>query len=210
MICSGLFIQPPGIIRQIYPEADWRIENTSKEVFLTFDDGPIPEVTPWVIDLLGKYSIRSTFFCVGENVKKFPSVYKLITERGHSAGNHTFNHLNGLKTKNKDYFLNVEKAARYIETDLFRPPHGLLSIGQYKYLKNKYKIIMWDILSRDTHPGITNQEVLKYVISLVRSGSIITFHDSLKSFPVLKIVLPAVIEKLKEDGYSFHPIELKK
>jgi len=203
----GLVIQPPVLMRKIYPDAVYRIRNDEKKVFLTFDDGPIPEVTPWLTDLLEAYSVKSTFFCVGENVKKYPDVYNLLSNRGHRVGNHTYNHLRGLKTPNDVFLLNVERASALIDSDLFRPPHGLMTIGQYKNLKKKFRIILWDVLSCDTRHGIDPEEVLRNVLGHVRSGSVITFHDSLKSSNILKEVLSVMIEKLKEEGYSFHPIE---
>jgi len=182
------------------------MKEAGQVVFLTFDDGPIPEVTPWVLDLLKKEDIKATFFCVGENVQKYPGIYQQILDEGHSVGNHTFNHLQGIKTNNQDLFSNIEKAANYIHSDLFRPPHGLLKPSQYKYLKKKYRIIMWDLISCDYDKWIKPGEVLKNVTDFVRPGSIITFHDSEKARINLMKALPLSIQWMKEQGYRFEAI----
>lgn len=199
-------IQPPGFLRRIYPEAVWRIDTTEKLLCLTFDDGPIPEVTPWILNLLDDLSVKATFFCVGENVVKYPSIYTEILQQGHKTGNHTYNHLQGFKTSTVDYIQNIDKAARYIDTDLFRPPHGLMSRAQYLRLKEKYTLVMWDLFSGDTKSGNSAGKVYHDVFNHVRPGSVITFHDSLRSFQILKSILPDIIKKLIDSGYSFLPL----
>jgi peptidoglycan/xylan/chitin deacetylase (PgdA/CDA1 family) len=178
-----------------------------KAVYLTFDDGPIPVITPWVVGLLGQYNIKATFFMVGDNVRKHPEEYRLVVDAGHKVGNHTFNHLKGLSTDTRDYIGNVEKANELIHSNLFRPPHGLLRRSQYKVLSKHYRFIMWDLVTRDYSKRLNGEEVLAIVKRLVRNGSIITFHDSLRSEENLKYALPRAIEWLLGQGYSFKVFE---
>lgn len=199
--------QVPGFVRDLFPKALWRMDPNEKAVYLTFDDGPIPVITPWVIDLLEHYNIKATFFMVGDNVRKHPQEYNLVVEAGHRVGNHTFNHLKGLYTSKQEYLENVEKADALIHSDLFRPPHGLLRRSQYNSLKERYKIVMWDLVTRDYSYRLNGEEVLEKVKKLVRNGSIITFHDSLRSQENLKYALPRAIEWLLEQGYSFKVFE---
>ena len=177
-----------------------------KTVYLTFDDGPIPEITPWVLDLLDKYNIKATFFCVGDNVRKYPEVYRQVLERGHQVGNHTFNHVQGIRTLSKNYIRNAEKASEYIKSSLFRPPHGHMRLPQFFCLRKKYQIILWDVVTRDYSSKQTPEKVLQNVKRYTRDGSIIVFHDSLKAEKNMKYALPRAIEWLLEQGYSFDTI----
>ncbi|MBL7965630.1 MAG: polysaccharide deacetylase family protein [Prolixibacteraceae bacterium] len=206
----NLRVRLPGFITALFKEATWRMDKTRQVVYLTFDDGPIPEVTPWVLDLLRKENIRATFFCVGENVSRYPEVYQQILDDGHSVGNHTYNHWQGLKKSNREYFRNIEKAREYIDSDLFRPPHGWLRRSQYFFLKRKYRIVMWDVISCDYDRGLKPEKVFRNIADFVRSGSIITFHDSLKAQRNLEEVLPKSIRWMKEQGYHFEAIPYKK
>ena len=199
-------VRLPGFFTSLFKDAVWRFKQAGQVVYLTFDDGPIPEVTPWVLELLKKENIKATFFCVGENVLKYPEVYQQILKDGHSVGNHTFNHLQGFKNNDQDFFTNIEKAASYIDSDLFRPPHGLLKASQYKYLKKKYRMIMWDLISCDYDPRLNPGKVLKNVTDFVRPGSILTFHDSEKAKINLMEALPLSIKWMKEQGYRFEAI----
>ena len=199
--------QVPGFVRNLFPKALWRMNPNEKAVYLTFDDGPIPVITPWVIDLLGHYSIKATFFMVGDNVRKHPQEYKLVVDAGHRVGNHTFNHLKGLFTDTPEYIENVEKADALIHSNLFRPPHGMLRRSQYKELGKRYRIVMWDLVTRDYSKRMNGEEVLANVKKYVRNGSIITFHDSLRSEENLKYALPRAIEWLLEQGYEFKVFE---
>ena len=199
--------QVPDFVRNLFPKALWRMNPDEKVVYLTFDDGPIPVITPWVVDLLGKYNIKATFFMVGDNVRKHPHEYSLVVENGHRVGNHTFNHLKGLFTDKKEYIENVEKANSLINSNLFRPPHGLLRRSQYKELSKTYQFIMWDLVTRDYSRRLQGEDVLAIVKKYVRNGSIITFHDSLRSEENLKYALPRAIEWLLEQGYSFKVFE---
>ena len=198
-----LIEQPPKLLRWLYPGAIWRMDSSEKAVYLTFDDGPIPEITPWVLDLLDTYQIKATFFLVGDNIRKHPKEFQMILERGHRVGNHTFNHFGGLRHVKDEYLTNTDKANEQIQSDLFRPPHGWMRWGQYRMLKKRYRIIMWDLVTRDYSKRLNGPQVLAKVKKYVRNGSIITFHDSLKAEKNMKYALPRAIEWLKEQGYEF-------
>lgn len=174
-----------------------------KRLFLTFDDGPIPEVTPWVLDVLKKYNIKAHFFCVGDNVFKHPGIYQRVLEEGHVVGNHTFNHVNGWLVRSNIYVKNILRAKTYIDSKLFRPPYGKLLRPQILWLtKHGYQIVMWDILTKDYDVSITPQQCLDRSLK-AKSGSIVLFHDSLKAEKNLKYALPKFIETKLEEGYSF-------
>ncbi len=178
-----------------------------KTVYLTFDDGPIPEVTPWVLDLLDRYQVKATFFCVGDNVRKYPEVYQQLLDRGHKTGNHTFNHIQAWNNKTSYLLSNTEKAAALIDSPLFRPPHGHMRVPQNHALqKAGYKVVMWDVVTRDYSRFMTSKQVLQNVKRYTRDGSIIVFHDSLKAEKKMKYALPLAIEWLLEQGYSFELI----
>jgi peptidoglycan/xylan/chitin deacetylase (PgdA/CDA1 family) len=203
-------VRLPGFITSLYSDAVWRFPETEKVVYLTFDDGPIPEITPWVLELLKSEGIHATFFCVGENVSRYPEIYERILAEGHSVGNHTYNHWQGLKHGNEAFFRNIEKAALYIDSDLFRPPHGWLKTSQYQYLRHKYQIIMWDVITCDYNSRIDASRVFRNLTKFVRTGSVITFHDSVKAESNLKAALPLSIRWMKEEGYQFKAIPYKK
>ncbi|MBE6275002.1 MAG: polysaccharide deacetylase family protein [Bacteroides sp.] len=198
-----LIEQPPLLLRWLYPRALWRMDKNVKAVYLTFDDGPIPEVTPWVLDVLDHYGIKATFFLVGDNVRKHPKEFQMILERGHRVGNHTFNHIGGFKHLSYNYLANTNEADALIQSNLFRPPHGWMRWGQYMVLRKHYQIVMWDLVTRDYSKRLNAPQVLQKVKKYVRNGSIITFHDSLKSEKNLKYALPKAIEWLLEQGYEF-------
>lgn len=200
--------QPPLLYRMLFPETVWRIPMKHKAVFLTFDDGPIPEVTPWVLDLLDKYDIKATFFCVGDNVRKHPETFAEVVHRGHSVGNHTMHHLQGAKVTTKRYIADIMEAESYIHTPLFRPPHGLIRWKQAAAIKDNMRIIMYDLVTRDYNRKLSGEQVLDNVKRYVRNGSIVVFHDSLKSEQNLRYALPRAIEWLKENGYVFLPIPM--
>ena len=188
--------QPPEFFRKLYPGAVWRMDPNEKAVYLTFDDGPIPEVTPWVLDLLDKHNIKATFFMVGDNIRKHPDEFRMVVERGHRIGNHTFNHIRGFVYTAKNYLGKTEQAKIFMEMGgdincnvekvlyplLFRPPHGHMFANQYLTLKRTYKIVMWDLVTRDYSKKLRGPQVLANVMRYARNGSIITFHDSLKSW----------------------------
>lgn len=203
-----LIEQPPIPYRMLFPETVWRIPMKHKAVFLTFDDGPIPEVTPWVLDLLDHYGIKATFFCVGDNVRKHPETFRMVVERGHSVGNHTMHHLQGAKVTTARYVADIMEAHALIDSPLFRPPHGLIRWKQVAAIKDNMRIIMYDLVTRDYSKKLTGEQVLDNVRRYVRNGSIIVFHDSLKSESNLRYALPRAIEWLKENGYQFLPIPM--
>ena len=198
-----LIEQPPKLLRWLYPNALWRMNPNEKAVYLTFDDGPIPGITPWVLDLLDHYHIKATFFLVGDNVRKHPKEFQMILERGHRVGNHTFNHIQGFKYLSYNYLANTNKADTLIKSDLFRPPHGWMRWEQYMVLKHRYKIVMWDLVTRDYSKRLNGPQVFAKVKKYVRNGSIITFHDSIKAEKNMKYALPRAIEWLQEQGYEF-------
>jgi peptidoglycan/xylan/chitin deacetylase (PgdA/CDA1 family) len=198
-----LIEQPPKIFRILYPSALWRMDPNVKAVYLTFDDGPIPRVTPWVLDLLDKYNIKATFFMVGDNIRKYHEEFEMVKERGHKLGNHTFNHIKGFEYSMEKYLENAEKANEYLHTDLFRPPHGHMTPSQYYILRKKYKIVMWDLVTRDYSKKRNGVQVFENVKKYVRNGSIITFHDSVKSEKNMMYALPRSIDWLLENGYEF-------
>jgi len=206
------FVKTPSLIQKMFFNYCWKINTNKKEIYLTFDDGPIPKITPWVLTVLEKYNAKATFFCVGENIKKHPEIFQNIVKKRHSIGNHTYNHLQGWKTNTKKYVNNVEKTNEIIKSKiknpsnskLFRPPHGKLKPSQTKFLlQNEYKIIMWDVLSADFDSTITGKKCVKNVINTASEGSIIVFHDSEKAFPNLKYALPKVLEYFAKKGYCF-------
>jgi peptidoglycan/xylan/chitin deacetylase (PgdA/CDA1 family) len=176
-----------------------------KVIYLTFDDGPIPEVTPWVVGLLDKYNVKATFFMVGDNIRKHPDIYQLVIDAGHRIGNHTYNHIRGFEYWSDNYLANADKANELMHTNLFRPPHGHMRWVQYLVLKHYYKIVMWDVVTRDYSTKLRGPQVLANVMRYTRNGSIITFHDSLKSWDNgnLQYALPRSIEFLLEEGYEF-------
>ncbi len=202
-----LIEQPPVLYRIFFPGAIWRIRPEEKNVYLTFDDGPIPEITPWVLDLLDKYQIKATFFCVGDNVRKYPEVYQMVLDRGHRVGNHTFHHKQGLRSLTSRYVADVAEARAFISSKLFRPPHGHMRVHQFFRLKKDYKVVMWDVVTRDYSWRMTADEVFNVVKKYTRNGSVIVFHDSIKAGDRMKESLPRSIEWLLAQGYSFKQIE---
>ncbi|MEH6763927.1 MAG: polysaccharide deacetylase family protein [Aequorivita antarctica] len=197
----------PRFIQRLYPERTWAFSRKSNAVYLTFDDGPIPEVTPWVLDELKKHNAKATFFCIGENVQKHPEIFRRITAEGHSVGNHTFNHLKGTKTETPAYIKNVLLAEELINSKLFRPPYGRITSKQARILQEKgFKIVMWDIISYDYDATIAEEKCLQNVLKNIKPGSVIVFHDSLKAEKNLRYVLPKVLEFIGEKNWLSKPI----
>lgn len=204
------FIKIPWIIKKFFSEYVWSF-SSDDTVYLTFDDGPHPLITPWVLEELKKYNAKASFFCIGNNVEKYPEVYQEILRQGHAVGNHSYHHLNGWKTDDKKYVADVMKASYVINSNLFRPPYGRIKNKQAKQITSLLpgvKIIMWDVLSSDFDPTLSPQQCLKNVIANVSGGSVVVFHDSEKAFNHLKFVLPKVLDFLNQQGYKLKKIEL--
>ncbi len=199
-------VRTPEIIQNLFPNFVWRIPTNDKRIYLTFDDGPIPEVTPWVIDHLNNYNAKATFFCVGENVQKHPGVFIKLRKNGHSVASHTNNHISGWSTENIPYFHNVRRGATLVKSPIFRPPYGRIKPSQMPFLMRHYHIVMWDVLSGDFDPKISEEQCLDNVLENTRPGSIIVFHDSLKSQKKLEFVLPQVLSYFTKLGYTFQPL----
>ena len=202
--------QPPLFYRLLFPEAVWRIKRgrKSKVVYLTFDDGPIPEETPWVLDTLDRYGIKATFFMVGDNVRRYPHLFEEIKRRGHSYGNHSMHHLQGMKVTTRRYLCDITEADSFINSSLYRPPHGIMRWEQAKAIKNHYNIIMYDLVTRDYSRKLSPEQVLDNVRRYVRDGSIIVFHDSIKASRNMRYALPRAIDWLRDQGYDFRPISM--
>lgn len=202
-----LIERPPLFYRLLFPEAIWRIKHRRRKVvFLTFDDGPIPEVTPWVLDTLDRYGIKATFFMVGDNVRRHPELLEEVRRRGHAVGNHTMHHLQGMKVTAYRYMHDISEANDLIDSLLFRPPHGLLRWKQARAIKDRYNLVMYDLVTRDYSKKLNPEQVFNNVRRYARNGSIIVFHDSLKAEKNMKAVLPRAIEYLRSLGYEFEPL----
>jgi peptidoglycan/xylan/chitin deacetylase (PgdA/CDA1 family) len=196
----------PKIVEAYYSSLLWRVQTNEKDLYLTFDDGPTPYITKWVLDKLKEYNARATFFCLGKNVRSHPTIFKRILSEGHSVGNHTYDHKNGWETKNYMYMKNVLKCASLVDSDLFRPPYGRISRNQIKALRKQYRIVMWDVLSEDYNQSIPGLKCADIVRERAKEGSIVVFHDSRKAFKNLKIALPEVLKYFHEHGYRFRAI----
>ena len=195
--------QPAKWLSWLYPDAAWRMDPTEKAVYLTFDDGPIPEATPFILETLKQFDAKATFFMVGDNVRRYPELYQQIVDAGHQVGNHTFHHLGALKHQVMTYIDDTEEANKLIKAHYFRPPHGGMRMTDYWWLKKKYRIVMWDLVTRDYSKWMTADDVVNNVKRYARNGSIITFHDSLKSIDKLHFALPQALQWLKDQGYAF-------
>lgn len=203
-------IKKERIAAKIFRDFVWHFAGREKDLYLTFDDGPTPEITPWVLETLSKYNAKSTFFCIGENVMNNTQIYEQIIAEGHAVGNHSFSHLKGWITSNNDYVDDVKKASEFINSDLFRPPYGRIKPAQSYELKKDYYIIMWDVLTRDYDEDVNPQKCLNYVIDHSEGGSIIVFHDTIKAKKNLQYVLPKVLDYYSEKGFEFKAIEMAK
>lgn len=201
-------------MRALYPNFTWRIPTTEKTIFLTFDDGPIPDITEFVLETLAQYQAQASFFCIGDNITKHPTVFQQIYDAGHAIGNHTFNHLRGWDTPDERYYQNFEaceKAIRHHASDLaqpklFRPPHGRIKRSQAAQIQQSHEIVMWDVLTGDYSAALSPATVLQKTLQHTESGSIVVFHDSLKAAKNMRYTLPRMLEHFKEKGYSFQKI----
>lgn len=187
----------------MYHDLEWKKTVQGRDLFITFDDGPIPEITPEVLRILKSYEAKATFFCIGDNVQKHPAIFEAVKKDGHAIGNHTFNHLNGWKTNNFSYFRNAQKCQQLVQSDLFRPPYGKITFSQARALKKRYRIIMWDVLSADFDTSISYEKCYRNVVDHAVPGSIIVFHDSLKAADRMLYALPRVLDYFSKQNYAF-------
>jgi peptidoglycan-N-acetylglucosamine deacetylase len=203
-------VKTPGIVKNLFPYVCWEVPGAGKSLYLTFDDGPTAEATPYVLSLLKSYQAKATFFCVGDNIRKNRDQFNDVVSDGHGVGNHTYHHLNGWKTENEEFFENMDRCTDIIKSSgyphpvlYFRPPHGKLSFLQYKKIRKDYRIVMWDVLSWDFAPGNTPEVLLKRIIQQTVNGSIIVFHDSKKALPGLEIFLEPYLDFFSREGFQF-------
>ncbi len=201
------FANPPYLLTKLTQRSvTWKIRTNKPVIYLTFDDGPVPEITPFVLKELDKYNAKATFFCVGENALKHPDILKEIIEAGHKIGNHTYNHPNGWKSHTTKYIENINKCEEHFTTELFRPPYGRIKPSQLYKLKNSYHIIMWSVLSCDYDQQVSHEKCLDNVLSFTDKGSIVVFHDNLKAKNNLFYTLPLFLKHFKEKGFSFETL----
>ena len=213
MLDALLFTKTPSLLKTIYPDCLWKMNTEEKILYLTFDDGPIPEITPFVLDELKKWNAHATFFCIGKNVDANPEIFKKIIDEGHAIGNHTYDHLNGWNTSDEIYFDNIEKCRDVFSAysllptaALFRPPYGKLKPSQYSKLKSEYKLVMWDVLSFDFDLSMNEEKVLDNVLKNAEAGSIIVMHDSLKAKPKVEFALPKILQHFSDKGFKFEKL----
>ena len=200
------FAKSPALFKWLYPTLTWHENREEKCIYLTFDDGPIPIVTPFVLKTLKKFDVKATFFCIGDNVRKHPEIFEQIITEGHALGNHTFHHVNGWKTDNETYLYEFEKCQKLVQSTVFRPPYGRIKRSQISKLKKQYpdlKIVMWDVLSHDYHSGLSPKTCLNNVIKHAENGSIVVFHDSLKAQKRLEYALARALDYWIKKGYQF-------
>lgn len=207
------FIKTPWIAKKLFSSYTWSLPANENAVYLTFDDGPHPTITPWVLEQLKQFDAKATFFCIGNNVDRYPEVYEKILEEGHATGNHTYHHLNGWKTGDQKYLDDISAAAQLIQSNLFRPPYGKIKNRQAKKIAgalhtNNGQVVMWDVLSADFDASVSQEQCLHNVIDNVSAGSVIVFHDSEKAFHNLKFALTNTLKYLKEEGFVCKKIEL--
>jgi len=201
-------IRTPAFVQQLFPSFIWRSETADNQLYLTFDDGPVPQVTPWVLDQLQEYDAHATFFCVGENVQRYPDIYRRIQEEGHTVGNHTYNHISGWSHDPQAYLENVSTCSEYVDSKLFRPPYGRLGRKQARSLMgHQYRIVMWDVLSGDFDRDLDPDQCYHNVIDNASPGSIIVFHDSIKAEANLRWALPKVLKYYSDKGYQFQSLQ---
>ena len=212
-------VKTPELVKRMFPNYIWNIPTTNKTIYLTFDDGPTPEITDWTLNVLKQYNAKATFFCIGNNIEKHPEIFQNILNDGHNIGNHTQNHIKGWNTKTSEYLIDIKEGQKAIQseiknnqsliTNLFRPPYGQIRPKQGKALiKQGYKIIMWDLLSFDWDKDVSKETCLENVISNTKKGSIIVFHDSVKASRNMKYTLPKVLEYFSKKDYTFKRIEI--
>jgi len=200
-------LSPPKFFQRLFPSLIWSFPDEKDGVFLTFDDGPTEDLTPWVLEQLKKYDAKATFFVLGKNVELNPHIYEQIVAAGHKIGNHTYSHQKGWATDTSQYIQDVDFANGFVHSNLFRPPYGRVKPSQLRVLKQRYKIIMWDVLSMDYSKRISPRRVVNNVLNHVHPGAIIVFHDSRKAERSLRYALPRVLEAISQKGLTFKSIE---
>lgn len=199
-----------GIFTYVLPASlIWHVKTEEKAIYLTFDDGPIPELTDEILFILAKFNAKATFFCVGENVRNHQQIYNKILEQGHSTGNHTHHHLKGWTTSYTNYLDDISEAGKYIESGLFRPPYGLMTYRQAKALSRDYRIVMWSVLTRDYDPAVSKEECLQTALEGIRPGAIIVFHDNIKAREKVLYALPRLLEFMDKEGYRSEKLQIK-
>ena len=206
-------VKTPWLLKKLYPNLVWNVDHNQRRIYLTFDDGPIPIVTPFVLNILKQYNAKATFFCIGDNVRKHPDIFEQVKNDGHAIGNHTFNHLNGWKTDNKTYLDNFLQAEKLLDTKLFRPPYGRIKRAQIKLLmeaKPGLEIIMWQVLSGDFDINLKPDQCLKNVLKHTDNGDIVLFHDSLKAQPRMEYALPRAMEQWSREGFEFSSLKFRR
>ena len=202
-------VNTPWLIKKLFPVGIWDIPSATSSIYLTFDDGPHPQITPFVLEELRKYKAKATFFCIGSNVEMYRDIYEDILQQGHAVGNHTQDHLNGWNTSDEDYLMNIRQAREHIQSNLFRPPYGRIKRRQAALLRKHFpemKIIMWNVVSADFDTTINSEKCTGNVLKHAKAGSMLVFHDSEKAFPRLQKTLPVVMKELSERGFVFEKI----
>ena len=199
--------QIPNIVRAFYPTVLWRKDKNKKVIYLTFDDGPTEELTHWILKTLDDFGVKATFFCIGNNAEKYPEIVDEIRQNGHSVGIHGYEHRRGLYKEGDDFFSDIEKSKNIIKSNLFRPPHGNITPSQAKKLKNlDYNVVLWDVITRDYNPSLSEEKVLDIAKKYTRNGSIVVFHDSRKAFKNMKYAFPKAVKYWLDNGYTFETL----
>jgi peptidoglycan-N-acetylglucosamine deacetylase len=202
------FVRIPGILKKIYPGLTWNIPGGERTLYLTFDDGPTPDITDKVLGMLATCEARATFFCIGRNAERNPDILRRIINAGHAVGNHTYSHLKGWYTPNREYYEDIELASRFVPSHLYRPAYGMITPAQIRYLKQRFHIVLWDVMSYDFDHSVSNERCLSNVIRHAAPGSVVVFHDSVKASGNLLYALPRVLEYFGEKGFTFEAIEI--
>ena len=199
--------QIPNIVRAFYPTLLWRKDKNKKVIYLTFDDGPTEELTHWILKTLDEFGVKATFFCIGNNAEKHPEIVDEIRQNGHSVGIHGYEHRRGLYKEGDAYFSDIERSKNIIKSNLFRPPHGNITPSQAKKLKNLgYNVVLWDVITRDYNPSLSEEKVLDIAKKYTRNGSIVVFHDSRKAFKNMKYAFPKAVKYWLDNGYTFETL----
>lgn len=200
-------VRTPGFLKLLLPDIRWHFPRNQKVIYLTFDDGPEPAVTPQVLDLLLRYMAKATFFCIGSRVEQHPELYNRLMQEGHTTGNHSYSHPRGFRTPHAAYLSDIQKASHNIRSPLFRPPYGQLTVRAYRHLRRQYRIVMWDVLSGDFDVNRSPEQVAARTIRHIRPGSVVVFHDSIKAAPRMLTALEQVLEHFSREGFLFRCIE---